>query len=370
MPDDASPQPVLCEIAELRQWETEARHLTDSATAFAFEWARQNGGVPTTQEAVRRFYADWRARFPQYATADDEQVMARYRAWAEEKGISTPTESDFERFCSGPDLPEHPLLDAFGRLAHRMAARLGELARAAGSFGCDGATIAALQSAGDMLENVADNRLLLSEPANWTEAHHQVHRIFQDAAIKGIPLDDAWHVSLNRLEVAAKKKLEAEATASEVPSAAPGGAGQAGAGEATSNGNGEPSAEVDDGADKPTHGPSFESICWNGERFTFNKSQSITVKLLYDNWKNGRLAVRQSAIGAALNSNAGDYRLEHTFRARGGSVHPAWGTLIVKTGTPGTYTLAKPESQQNTETRPRTRTTTRRQSGHVKCRKT
>jgi len=228
MPDDASPQPVLCEIAELRQWETEARHLTDSATAFAFEWARQNGGVPTTQEAVRRFYADWRARFPQYATADDEQVMARYRAWAEEKGISTPTESDFERFCSGPDLPEHPLLDAFGRLAHRMAARLGELARAAGSFGCDGATIAALQSAGDMLENVADNRLLLSEPANWAEAHHQVHRIFQDAAIQGIPLDDAWHVALDRLEVAAKKKLEAEATAllSGAPSAAAGEAGQ------------------------------------------------------------------------------------------------------------------------------------------------
>jgi hypothetical protein len=81
----------------------------------------------------------------------------------------------------------------------------------------------------------------------------------------------------------------------------------------------------------------FRSANWNGKVYDFSVNQALCVKVLYDHWKRGGLAASAETImdAASVNSNQ---RLDIVFRH-----NPAWGTMIVRGATKGTYRLAMTE---------------------------
>jgi hypothetical protein len=225
MLDDRSPQAVLEAISELRQWMAELSRTADALSDFAFKWTARNGGVPKARAAMDKLRADYLARFSQAPLESDTPAMQgleeRYQAWAVGWGIDTATQEDLERFDDETGLLSDFIDAASGfaapkALAHRIGGRLAELSRAAVVLGCEDSTIAALKGAAALMPEIANGRAVLSDPATWTEARWQANQIFQGEAIAGIPLNRAWDVALEKLELAARNKIAGVAPASEL----------------------------------------------------------------------------------------------------------------------------------------------------------
>lgn len=85
------------------------------------------------------------------------------------------------------------------------------------------------------------------------------------------------------------------------------------------------------------HSVDFRSVRWFGIDYTFTPTQAAVVKSLWENWENETPDVGQDAILEGAGSECD--RLRDLFRN-----HPAWGTLIVPTGSANarTYRLAEP----------------------------
>lgn len=79
----------------------------------------------------------------------------------------------------------------------------------------------------------------------------------------------------------------------------------------------------------------FSSIRWYGAVYHFTRNQAAVIRILWDHWARGGLAVSSQT----LRDKAGVVaeRLDVVFRG-----HPAWKTIIVA-ATKGSYRLVKPE---------------------------
>lgn len=90
-----------------------------------------------------------------------------------------------------------------------------------------------------------------------------------------------------------------------------------------------------------SHSDDFRSVNWFGETYHFNASQAACIRLLWDHFERGNLAIHQSTIGDKIGSTSECFRLKYTFRLKNGSPHPAWKRMIVHAGK-GSYRLQKP----------------------------
>lgn len=96
------------------------------------------------------------------------------------------------------------------------------------------------------------------------------------------------------------------------------------------------------GPSEPTPAPSevahsddFRSVRWHGRNSSFTPTQAACVKLLWQAWEQGVPDV----VGPRLLDVAGSecVRVSDIFRA-----HPAWGSLIARGGSRGTFRLLDP----------------------------
>ena len=106
-----------------------------------------------------------------------------------------------------------------------------------------------------------------------------------------------------------------------------------------------------------SHSPDFSSVRWGGMVYDFPSGmQRVSVRMLWESWEAGGLAVAQATIGEAAGSASDRFRLSDAFRN-----HPAWGRLIVPAGR-GLFRLADPhdeaadEENTNAEDTPLART--------------
>jgi hypothetical protein len=86
------------------------------------------------------------------------------------------------------------------------------------------------------------------------------------------------------------------------------------------------------------HNKDFTEVVWDGQKYTFNKTQSLVVSYLWDNQR-----ASEKTIGEQLESQNENYRLRHTFREKKKGkikIHLAWGKMIVPDGK-GIYALNK-----------------------------
>jgi hypothetical protein len=86
----------------------------------------------------------------------------------------------------------------------------------------------------------------------------------------------------------------------------------------------------------------FRSMRWGVEQFAFTEKQAACVRVLWDARERGAPELSQVTILGEAESAMVDERkpqLRKLFKD-----HPAWGTLIVKGSTRGTYRLAEPAS--------------------------
>ena len=90
------------------------------------------------------------------------------------------------------------------------------------------------------------------------------------------------------------------------------------------------------------HSPDFRSVTWNYETFYLTPTQAAVVAILWQAWENGAPDVSGAYLLEAVDSTA--TRLLDLFRRS-----PAWGRLIVRGATKGTYRLvpALDEQQEN-----------------------
>jgi hypothetical protein len=97
-------------------------------------------------------------------------------------------------------------------------------------------------------------------------------------------------------------------------------------------------AEEKDRQGKNWHNEDYTEVCWNGQKYKFDKlQQASAVEYL---WRNRR--AREKSIGEAIGSSADNFRLIHIFRQKGKKtgMHPAWGTMIIQDGR-GVFALAE-----------------------------
>ncbi|HDZ20161.1 hypothetical protein LCGC14_0017170 [marine sediment metagenome] len=85
-----------------------------------------------------------------------------------------------------------------------------------------------------------------------------------------------------------------------------------------------------------THSPTYRSVNWYGETYTFTGNQAACVKTLWEAWGNGTPDIADDHMldKAGIETK----RLRDVFRN-----HPAWGTMIVQGKTKGTHRLNLPE---------------------------
>jgi hypothetical protein len=84
----------------------------------------------------------------------------------------------------------------------------------------------------------------------------------------------------------------------------------------------------------------FRSCRWGTKQFTFTAQQAACVRVLWESRQRGTFDVSQITVLGEAESAMADSpkpRLRDLFRS-----HPAWGTMIVKGSTRGTYRLAEP----------------------------
>lgn len=87
------------------------------------------------------------------------------------------------------------------------------------------------------------------------------------------------------------------------------------------------------------HSDDFRSVHWYGADYQFSPTQAAAIRSLWEAWENDTPDVGNDTLMTATESERGT-RLRDLFRN-----HPAWGELIVGTGTSGnrTFRLQVPE---------------------------
>jgi hypothetical protein len=98
-----------------------------------------------------------------------------------------------------------------------------------------------------------------------------------------------------------------------------------------------------DGDAECTHTEDFSSVCWYGESFQFNRTESKCVRLLWEAWSTspgGHMTLHQDTIRDGIESESETFRLALVFRHRG-KPNRAWGRMIHSLGN-GRFYLAKP----------------------------
>jgi hypothetical protein len=83
------------------------------------------------------------------------------------------------------------------------------------------------------------------------------------------------------------------------------------------------------------HSPDFRSVRWFGTEHAFGPNQAACVKVLWEAWQNGTPDVGGKTL--LETAEASTERIDVVFRG-----NPAWGAMIVKGNTKGSYRLAKP----------------------------
>lgn len=91
----------------------------------------------------------------------------------------------------------------------------------------------------------------------------------------------------------------------------------------------------------------FTSVVWYGKEYTFNKTQALCVKYLWEQWENGTPSLSEKTIGDKIGSASENYRIISTFRING-KTHPAWGVMI-RTDGKGTFKLAEPHQEKSSK---------------------
>lgn len=93
-----------------------------------------------------------------------------------------------------------------------------------------------------------------------------------------------------------------------------------------------------------THTADFRSVLWNGETYALSPTQARCVELLWVATDRGCPDVSQDFILERLES--GCTRLRDLFRGKERAGHRAWGRLVIRGATRGTYRLSSPNSGQ------------------------
>lgn len=112
-------------------------------------------------------------------------------------------------------------------------------------------------------------------------------------------------------------------------------------------------AEIDEGEEQKKndkksntceHPPDYRLVMWYGQKYNFNNSRAIAIKLLWEAYEDpNKVGVHERDIAQAVDSTARKFRLQDLFRSHG-EYHPAWRTMIKSLGH-GFYCLQKPERQ-------------------------
>ena len=84
------------------------------------------------------------------------------------------------------------------------------------------------------------------------------------------------------------------------------------------------------------HTEDFRVVYWKGDKFEFNPTQAIAIRLLWKAWEND-LTISETTIAESINTIQTHYKLHNTFRHKG-KYHPAWDKMIKHMGK-GIHTL-------------------------------
>jgi hypothetical protein len=84
------------------------------------------------------------------------------------------------------------------------------------------------------------------------------------------------------------------------------------------------------------HGPDYRDCTWNGERFTLTTTQAACVQTLWEERDKGTLELSQQYI--LEKSGAESQQLKDVFKKS-----TAWGTMIVRGSTQGSFRLSEPK---------------------------
>lgn len=101
------------------------------------------------------------------------------------------------------------------------------------------------------------------------------------------------------------------------------------------SGAGEPDSALASPGLAVSHSPDFRSVVWYGREFQFTATQAACVEILWRAWENGAPDIGQERILEDVGSRA--LRLLDVFRRS-----EAWGTMISRGATRGTYRLQSP----------------------------
>jgi hypothetical protein len=85
------------------------------------------------------------------------------------------------------------------------------------------------------------------------------------------------------------------------------------------------------------HSRDFRTVAWFGTTYTFTASQSLAVRVLWEEWENGTPDVSDATCCAAIDHESPPASLRDQFRS-----NDAWGTMIVDGKTRGTHRLQQP----------------------------
>ena len=85
----------------------------------------------------------------------------------------------------------------------------------------------------------------------------------------------------------------------------------------------------------------FETYVGSGFCMPLLSNKEHVSEILWQHWEQGTPDVSQDAILEAVKSSRRD-RLDHVFRVKRSKFHPAWGTMIVRGSTKGTFRLQEP----------------------------
>ncbi|MHC4365193.1 MAG: hypothetical protein ACYSU6_00790 [Planctomycetota bacterium] len=84
------------------------------------------------------------------------------------------------------------------------------------------------------------------------------------------------------------------------------------------------------------HSIDFRSVCWFGTNYNFTPNQAAAVEILWKAWENGTPDVGGDTIAVKVESDS--RRARDIFKK-----HPAFGSMIRRGQTKGTYRLVKPD---------------------------
>lgn len=98
-------------------------------------------------------------------------------------------------------------------------------------------------------------------------------------------------------------------------------------------------------AGDPRHSPDFRSVRWGGTLHSFTAIQAVVVKVLWNAFFAGTPEVSQTYLMEQTGTASDMPRLRDVFRSADGC-HAAWGTMIVKGETKGSYRLQLPAEKK------------------------